>query len=126
MAGKGRQHVSPVPKQYPARFRRCVMYPFPFSVFSVPSAPPPPLDVQLTRVYFMRSWEFCFSIPSSSPVSDYSRAPTSSGWTKYHLTASVIGSGSMLRSDLSDTKPVMVACEFFVPFSHLSSLRRPV
>ncbi|KAL7411392.1 hypothetical protein BDY24DRAFT_138144 [Mrakia frigida] len=52
------------------------------------------------------TWEFCFTVPSTSPVSDRS----ASGRVQYHVAATVLGSGSYLRRDLADQKQVWVVC----------------
>ena len=63
------------------------------------------------RLGYVR-WEFSFTIPSDSPVYDFSP----NGWTKHTITATVVGSGSLLRQDLSDSKPCIVICEYIYTF----------
>lgn len=63
--------------------------------------------MRLTAVHCTYSWEFCFTVPSTSPVSDRS----ASGRVQYHVAATVLGSGSYLRRDLVDQKQVWVVCE---------------
>ncbi|KAL7410512.1 hypothetical protein BDY24DRAFT_399306 [Mrakia frigida] len=54
----------------------------------------------------VNTWEFSFCLPSTSPASDRSE----SGWIEYRVYTTVLGSGGYLKSDLTDSKKMVVVC----------------